>query len=200
VADLLSKLKLGGLDKKKILMIAAIGVAILYLDFAVVLKLQLKWIKNTSPKIVKLSKDIADLNKELANTRNLQDKEAKIRQKAASKGKKIISAEEIPLLLQHISDIANKNNANMAKMTPAKDKESKPKAPKNGSAAAAAASFGQATITLDLSCSYHNLGKFINDLENLQEFVAVEEMKITHGADDYVRQNVSLTLKTNVRK
>ncbi|MDI6605882.1 MAG: hypothetical protein QME65_01900, partial [Candidatus Omnitrophota bacterium] len=55
-------------------------------------------------------------------------------------------------------------------------------------------------IKLDILCGYHELGHFINDLENNPVFMAVEDLKITPQQKDYFKQKVELALKTYVEK
>lgn len=192
ITALIDKLKL---DKKKILFIALVAAAILYLDFTLLIKLQFNDLKDISPKIVKLKKDIKNLSKDLATMQDFHDKQGKMKQTTASSVKRILTEERIPLLLQHISDIANKNNISIMQIRPSRElRAGEEKISGN------TIKFSLVLTTLDLSCSYHNLGKFINDLENLEEFIALQELKITPSSGDYLRQNVSLVLKTYVRK
>ncbi len=192
ITALIDKLKL---DKKKILFIVLVAAAILYLDFTLLIKLQFNDLKDISPKIVKLKNDIKNLAKDLATMRDFQDKQGKMKQAVASNVKRIIIEGRIPLLLQHISDIANKNNISIMQIRPSQEfRAGEEKIP------GSTIKFFPVLTVLDLSCSYHNLGKFINDLENLEEFIAVQELKITPSSGDYLRQNVSLVLKTYVRK
>ena len=53
---------------------------------------------------------------------------------------------------------------------------------------------------MDLSAGYHQLGKFINELENAQVFVIVQELKIEPQPGNYLKQKAALTLKTYVKK
>ncbi len=192
ITALIDKLKL---DKKKILFIALVAAAILYLDFTLLIKLQFNYLKDIGPKVVKLKKDIKNLSKDLATMQDFQDKQGKMKQTVASSVKRIITEERVPLFLQHISDTANKNNISIMQIRPSQEfRADEEKISGN------TIKFSPVLTTLDLSCSYHNLGKFINDLENLEEFIAVQEFKITPSSGDYLRQNVSLVLKTYVRK
>ena len=54
-------------------------------------------------------------------------------------------------------------------------------------------------IDMDISCGYHNLGQFVNDLENNEIFLAVDELRITPRQDDYFNQDIGLKLKTYVK-
>ena len=55
-------------------------------------------------------------------------------------------------------------------------------------------------INLDLICDYHNLGKFINALENSKVFMEVQELKISTKLQDYIKQKINLAIRTYVAK
>lgn len=192
MTNLLGKLKL---YNRKIVLLAAAGLIILCLDVRFLLKLQFQKIKDASPKVVKLKADIDNLSRELVNLQDLQRRQSQLKQEGALKAKKIISEEEMPLLLQRISDLANKNKVSITQIKPSQEVKAKEKKASTG-----AVKFSPVLITLDLSGGYHNLGNFLSDLENMEEFVAAEEMKITRALSDYVTENVNLVLKAYVKK
>ena len=179
--NFLSKLEL---DKKKIGLIILICAILIYVDFAFLIKLQLRSTTAVGAKIIKLRKDIEVLNKDLIMMQQTGKK-----QDVAVKLKKIISEGQMPSLFQSISNTANKNNVKIMEIRPSR-------APKSS----ASGIFTPMSLTLDLSCSYHNLGKFINDLENLEVFIAVENLRILPQSQDYFTHGVTLVLKTYVRK
>lgn len=183
--NLLNKL---ALDNKKIFAIALVCLIIIYIDFTFLTKLQLRTIGNSRTKIIKLKEDMGALIRDLKIMQQSQ-----IKQVAPLKSKKIISDEEIPSLLQDISDIANKHNVKIKQIKPSRDTKAKDEAVQG-------AILSPTIITLDLSCGYHSLGSFLNDLENAVRFIAVQGMKVTSSSSDYLNQSVNLVLKTYVKK
>lgn len=182
-------------DNKMVFLIIPVCLIVIYLDFTFLMKLQLSGIKNLEPKIIKLKKDLDALQKDLFRMQDLKNKQIEKKDKALSVAKKIISEEYIASLLQDMSDLANKNGVSILQMKPAKE----PQSPKVKEAPASV-KFTSLLITLDLLCDYHHLGNFINDLENLQTFIAVQNIKITSQPTDFLRQKVTLVLRTYVRK
>ena len=179
--NLLGKLEL---DKKKVGLIILICVIIIYVDFAFLIKLQLRNTTAVGAKIIKLKNDIEVLNKDLVTMQQSSKK-----QEVAIKLKKIISEEQIPSLFQSISNIANRNNVKIMEIKPSK-----------GAKSSVSGGFTPMLVTLDLSCGYHGLGKFINDLENAEVFIEVENLKILPQSQDYFKHGVNLVLKTYVGK
>lgn len=178
------------LDRKKILLVSIAALLIIYLDFSFILKAQLNRVKSLRPKITKLKKDIAAFDKDSAAIKNLAGKQVN----APKRNREVISEGELPLLIEELSGIANKNNVKIMQINTAKDIKTKDEKK------AQPADFSPRYITLDLTCTYHNLGSFINDLENLDKFVALQEIKIGRDVKDYLKENANLVLRTYVKK
>jgi Tfp pilus assembly protein PilO len=175
------------LDSKKVVLILIMSALFLYLDMNFLLKAQMNWIKQSSDGITKLNNDIKALDLGL---KNMQEIKSLQKNTLPKKAKKIIFDSQLPSLLHDISKIGNANNVKILQIKPSRDI----------SKAAAALKFSPLLISLDLQCGYHNLGKFINDLENSQTFISVESFKIEAQPEEPLRQRVSLILKTYVRK
>jgi type IV pilus assembly protein PilO len=173
------------LDIKKIIFIILVCLIIAYVDFAFVIKMQFQAIGRIKSEIITLKKDTDTLNKNLTLMQQAQKKEL-----TSTKIKKIISEGEQPKLFQKISDIANKYNVKITELKPTKETKVKEEAKSEVS---------PLLLTLDLSGGYHNLGSFINDLENLEEVIVVENLKITPQQDSF-KQRVNLSLRTYVKK
>jgi Tfp pilus assembly protein PilO len=195
--NLTARFGLDNLDTKKIILIVIICLIIVYLDFNFFMALQLKMLKNLGPQIIKIKADLAKLDKDLVDMQELKNKQATSAKTPSTKAKKIILEEDIPSLLKGISDIANINDVKITQMKPSKEPQAKEtKAPGDNIEGLA-----RLWITLDLTGGYHHLGRFINDLENTEVFMAVENLKITpQNPADYLKQKASLVLKTYVKK
>ena len=193
IQKILAKLKLN--DKKTILIIVSSLIIIIYLDFTFLINKQLGSIKNLGPKIGRLKKDLDTLEKDLFKIQDIQNKQVQTKQKIIRKVKKIITDEEKAVCLQDISDLANKNDVKIIQIKFSSESESQKEAKVSSTE-----NFTPLLITLDLSCDYHRMGAFINDLENAQIFIAVQNMKITSQPEDYLKQEVILALKTYVKK
>lgn len=199
MTDLLSKLKTlkiaGRLKEQKVLVILIVCPVLLYLDFAFIIKSQLNSIKTSLTRTTRLKTDIDNLNKDLAIIQRLKSSPSGVAQKITPESREIINDEGIPSLLQYISDAANKNNVRILQIKPFKDLKAKQAGP-----AAPQDKPDPLLITLDLSCDYHNFGKFINELENKKFFISAEEIKIRPDPGDSFKQAISAVLKTYVKK
>jgi Tfp pilus assembly protein PilO len=182
------------LDNKKILLVIIGCLFIIYLDYAFVIRLQFKAIKDLNPKITKLKKDLSELSSKLGGVQDLKTSQIAASQKLFAKTKKIIFEAEIPSLLQLVSELANKNDVKITQMKPVKE------LPGKQDKSSQKVKFTPLLVSLELTCDYHDLGYFINALENAQTFIAVQEMKILSGEKDYLKQKVILVLRTYVKK
>lgn len=183
--ELLQKFQTIQLDNKKIILVGLVVLIVLYSDISFVIYPQIKGIKNTGSKITKLKQDINNLNNVAANLKNEQ---LNAQEGVVVKEKTIISQAYMPSLLQKISDMANKDNVKIMQIKPAKELKAKD------------ISTIASLINLDLVCSYHNFGLFVNDIENAPELMAVEGMRINPDSINYMQQRISLTIKTYVKK
>ena len=178
------------LDQKSIAVILVVLILIVYLDYSFLMKGQMKAVSKVGPKVTKISKDLNELTKNLLSIQGLKDKEAMM---AGSKIKKVISQEQVPLLLEEISKVANEEGIKITQIKPSRDTAAKRDKSASGGLDAL-------QVSLDLVCGYHNLGKFINDLENSQFFIQVQSVKITEKEKDSAIQSVGLVLRTYVKK
>lgn len=182
------------LDNKKIILVILFSVLVLYLDINFVFKNQLGALKKIEPAIVGLKKNLENLKSDLVKMQELKKKQIGPPEKAV-KAKKIIPSEQLASLLQNLSDIANKNNVKIEQIKPAKDTQISKQDKLPGMD-----KFQPVLITLDLESDYHNLGKFINDIENGKIFISVQSAKITTQQADFFKQKVNLVLSTYVKK
>ena len=175
------------LDSKKIILILIVSVMILYLDFNFLFKAQMNGLKKSAEEISKLQNDFKALDLGLKNMQVIKSQQKNL---AQSKAKKIIVDYQLPSLLNDISKIGNANNVRILHIKPTRETHK----------AFSSLKFIPVFISLDLICGYHDLGKFINDLENGQAFISVESFKIESRPEEVLKQRVSLTLKTYVKK
>ena len=183
------------LDKKKIIAGAVILLFLLYIDFAFILKSQFNLWKAINPKIAQLKKDIKKLNDDLAILSTSIKGKQETQETDQRTAEKIIKEEKIPNLLEEISKIANKREVKIMQIKPL----SHPPTAKPELTTATTKLF-PVSIKLDLLGGYHQLGKFINDLENASVFMEVDTLRISSESTSIMTQQIELTLKTYVKK
>jgi hypothetical protein len=182
-----------GLNKQKKIIIAVCLVLIAYVDGASILKAQRAGISRLDPKIARLNADLANLKTGLEKMRLARENPGSSVQKKAARSLRILAQSQISELLQEISTAANKFDIKITQLRPSRQAQKEKSAP------------GQdklipMLINLDMTCDYHNLGRFIQALENSAVFMGVQELEISTQLPDYMKQKVALVLKTYVTK
>lgn len=181
------------LDKQKKILIVISCLLIAYVDINYILKAQLAGLKSLNPKIVRMENDLKNLNRDLENMRNSKSRQGMAAQKPALKSSKIISEGQISGLLQDISSEANRLGIKILQIRPSREIQA-------AKSAVISDRLIPILINLELACDYHNLGRFVNRLENSEVFMGVQEMKISAQLPDYLKQKVALVIKTYVVK
>lgn len=179
------------LDKQKKILIAICCIFIVYVEFNYILKSQIDSLSSLKPKIIKLENDLKDLNRDLETMRGSKNTPGAPEQKPVLKSSRILSEGQISGLLEDISNEAKKLDIRINQIRPGREAQG---------TAAPTDKLAPVLINLDLICDYHNLGKFINRLESSDVFMGVQEIKISAQLPDYLKQKVTLIIKTYVAK
>lgn len=175
------------LDTKKLILIFVLFFVVIYLDFTFLINMQSSNIKSLKPKIAKFKKDIDALNKSLSAGGNINTDQNQ------ANVLRIISKDQVSLLLEEISTLANNNDVKIMQIKAVKDFKKTDKTPQSDK-------FEPLFVSLDISGTYHDVGAFINDLESGPVFIAVSDLDIKYNDSDSSRQSVNLLLKTYVKK
>lgn len=183
------------LDNKKLILIFLISAAVFYFDFSLILKAQIASLSKSSAEVARKSSELTSLERDLKNMQDLKTKKALPEATSLSKAKRFITESQVSTLLQDISDLANNNDVRILQVKPSRDQKASADTKLNPGPGLTVF-----YIALDLTGSFHQLGKFINDLENSQVFLMVQELKIDSQKDNYLKQKASVLLKTYVKK
>jgi Tfp pilus assembly protein PilO len=176
-------------DKKKLMIAAIVCLMIIILDVIFVMKLQLSVLGTQGPKIVKLKKELQALDNDLQKMQSLKSKDGNKRFGVVLK-KSIVPEGQITTLLQNISETAKKYGIRISQMKQSSEAQPGKQAP----------SLIPYLISLDLTADYHTFGKFLNQLENGDIFIAVQDLRISPGTQNAISQSCFVTLKTYVKK
>ncbi len=182
------------LDKQKKILIIIFVVLFTYVDLNYVLKAQTNGLKSADTKIARLNSDLTKLNKDLASMRLANTSAASKAEKTSLKSSKLLAENQISGLLQDIASSANKFNVKIFQIRPNREVQA------NTNSAPGQDKLTGYLINLDLICDYHNLGRFINALENSLVYMGIQELKIVTQLPDYMKQKVTLVVKTYVIK
>jgi Tfp pilus assembly protein PilO len=188
-------------DKKKLALAGVVLVVFLYADFSFVIAQQIKGVRSLKQKIGTLRKDIESLNSDIKYVKTTTSKMVTL-----VTNKKLPLEREIPSVMQNISSIAYANGIRIMQIDSTKETSKAPKKtvvkgkPGGKASVADAVPATSVKIKLEMIANYHKLGNFINEIENAEKLCFVDELSIKRDAADPTKQNVSLVVKTYVKK
>ncbi|MBI4437213.1 MAG: type 4a pilus biogenesis protein PilO [Candidatus Omnitrophica bacterium] len=128
----------------------------------------------------------------LANMARMKAEIARLRQKAEVLEVRFPSEAELPNLLEHLSEVAEKSNVKIVEISPSKTVEVRSQIPQ--------ARYRELPIVILARSGYHELGTFINQLENSERLFSVKDISIKADPSNQRLHHVRLTLETFVRE
>jgi Tfp pilus assembly protein PilO len=188
-------------NRQKLILAAVIACAVVIFDVSFVMKAQVRSIGSLGKKISTLKKEMQGFKKDMALMRKTEQ------QQVQTENIKLYTLNEKPLLIQDIYSYANENQIDVIQAVPPKEvkkqEQEKVKRAKGKSAPKTeqkTEGFVSVEIKLDLACTYHNLGAFLNRLEMAEQPLFAEDLRIIRDSGNYLKLNASMTLRTYVKK
>jgi len=179
------------LSNKTLIISLAIPALIIVLYVGILLPPQIRSLVHLLPKASRLKREIVNLKKDWANINSLNKKILQLYEKLDYYERKLPDEKEIPAILEYLSDSAKDLNVKITEIKPiAQEKDTTPKA----------SAYYQVPILLLAECGYHQLGRFLNKLENADRFMKIEEIKIARHPTQSTIHPVRLTIITYVMK
>ena len=177
--------------KKEYIILAGLIVVILWvLSYVMVFKPMAGSLKAKKAVIEKKIVEINNAKSAKANLDKLKRELAEIEKKVTYYKDKLPAEKEMPSLLKGFTDMANQCRIKFITIQPQDTYSQSP---------AVAAPYIEIPITINLICSYHDLGRFINMIENSDRFMKVTDLTINTNPDPMVH-NIRLIVNIFVLK
>ncbi len=177
-------------DKNKLILVSIVILIILYVDFSFGLKSQMRALGMLNPKIVRLRRDLKNLNADLNRMMRAQGKG----EGGGSQIRKLVSAGEIPWVIEEISRLANQQDVKLFQIKPSRSLAKAKSIPRF----IPADRYSPVQIDLEISAGYHQLGRFLSELENHAVFLEIQELDIKQSQRCPFEHKIKLKLKTLV--
>ena len=180
-------------DPRKKAMAAAVAVILAaFFYYNTLLKAQLARIKELSPQIRDMNLKISNAERELSNIAAYKKQYDTLKLKIENYKKRFPYENEIPALLEHLSKTAKDSGVKILAIKPVNpDAKTRQELQQSGGL------FLEMPIKIEASSGYHQLGVFINKLENSERFVKVNDFKIA-GEDNPNIHSIDLVMSTFV--
>ena len=179
--------------KKKIIagIFAVLMIALFY--YNLFFKNQFAQIKKMSPQIQDLKRKIQAAERELLNLPIYKKQYEDMKDKIEICRKKLPYEKDIPNLLEHLSKTAKATGVKILAIEPVNpDVKIKQEAQEKGGL------YLEMPIKIDARAGYHQLGIFINKLENSERFMKVTDLRIEKEGSNAKMHDVSLVISTFV--
>jgi Tfp pilus assembly protein PilO len=176
-------------DKKKMYIVLAAAALLAIVDCVYLLSFQMRGTSEARKKVATFRKNIATFKRDFADIENYKKTQAQ----ELARAKKFVNETQKQQLIQEIYDIAAASKVRIEQLKPLLAAKQKDEIVAN-------VRLVPFPMALELVCGYHQLGKFLNMLEEGKYYIAVTEMKIKGNASAPFRHNINLTLVTYAKK
>lgn len=166
-----------------------IGVLVLMfvLDYLLVVQFQLGVLNKLNPKVTAKAQELTEAKKNIEQMGVYVQQVKALKEKRNQVSYRIKTKEEIPLILEHISRTANKHGVKVEQMMPSTSSQKEVMKNNEGK-------YYSVPISVEAVSGYHQLGRFLNDLEFGEEYLAFPRLSVFQNSANPGQHNVDLTI------
>ena len=172
-------------EKNPYLVLIGFILGILLLDYFFIFQFQLKTLMSINPKIENLSEDLKTTKNNIERLPQYQKEIESLKRRLEYVQSKIKSGEEVPLILENISRMANKHGVKIVQIMQDKASERSLGKTKDGE-------YFSVPIIVEASSGYHNFGQFLNQLEAEGLFIEIPQFTITASGGGLAPEAIKL--------
>ncbi len=170
---------------------ACLLLAVLLVDYSLVMRFQWNTLRSVNPEITRLSREVQVTKNNMRRMSRFREETRNLKSQIEQMNRKLKSREEIPLVLENISRLANRNGVNIKRIMP--DTSLEEPVLKNDEG-----QYFSIPIMVEAGSSYHAFGLFLNQLETEGIFWDIPEFTIAVNKSDFRVHIIKLTLDTIV--
>ncbi len=180
--------------KKEYIILAGVGIAILWvLSYMLAFKPMAGALNGKRAIIEKKKVEINNAKSAKANLDKLRKELAEIEKKVTYYKDRLPAEKEIPSLLKGLTEMANQSRIKFITIQPQDSSI-------QSAGGTSQAPYIEMPITINLRCGYHDLGKFIERIENSNRFMKVTDLTINASPSDPLIHDVRLIVNIFVFK
>lgn len=179
--------KLKNLDEKnRYYIFGGILLCIFLLDYFIVMRPQLGALNKINPEIKLVRDDLKLAQSNIAGLKRFQDQTGELQADLDEINLKVKSREEVPLILETVSRLANESNIKIDQIMPVPEDQEL-------LLESNVVEYYALPISIEGRSSYHNFGKFINSIENANIILNIAEFKIFSTSEKNLHK-IALTI------
>lgn len=174
-------------EDQTLIIASVIAVVVFMIIHLIFIKPHLNRLNQINPRLAALTGSVKAASRDAANLEAFKVNLKTLKSKVDFYGQKLPREKEIPSLLENLSKVAVNSDVKIVQIQP-RDKYAK----------VAGKMHLELPITVQAKCGYHQLGKFINQLETGSRFMKISGIKIKANPRDIEEHDVELLLSTFV--
>ena len=183
----MQKISIDFKNKQQVMLLAIlISIAVLYVYLAFLLLPQIRDAFDKYSKAKKARLDVGGYELDISKIDGLKKEAQLYRSKIDSYERMLPAEQEVPKLLEDLSEMAKRSGVKIVGITPVQSKD----------ASTAGRIYQEIPILINAKSGYHELGKFLSDLEGSARFMKVANIKIKANLTSPKKHDVELTVMT----
>ena len=176
-------------EKNQYYFLGGILLVIFLLDYFIMMQPQLATLRTINPKISLLITDIKSAQENMEKLESYQNDAKQLTQKVSVASEQILTNDEVPVILERISRLANAENIKIEQLVPLKGSREMV-LEKNDKR------YYALPILIEVKGGYHQLGRFINKVETDEIYMNFSNFTLASGGGESTPVNAKLTVKT----
>ena len=174
-------------EKNRNYVLGGILLAVFAVYYFVIMQPQLSALRALNPEITSLKEDLQTAKDNIGKLGSYLKQVGDLDEQVQALGGQVKSKEEVHVIMESISVLANQNRVRVEQMVPAFDGQQQLLKTKEGI-------YYSLPITMDVRGGYHDFGRFLNDIENNHVSLKVKKFSMIASPQDNVKHIIKLTL------
>ncbi len=176
---------------QKLILYGIITLCLLVANYTLFLRPTISSLLQTVPKLRQLKTQLADHENAVASIPRYKAQIEKARKDISQHKKKLSTKQEISSLLRDLSEIAKDSGVKIVSIKPYPVVSEKQQN-------TALSAYQKFPISIKAVCGYHQLGTFLNKLENADIFMRISDIKISSDPKDFTHHLVYVLVNTYI--
>lgn len=174
-------------EKNPYYLVIGVLIVVLLLDYFLIMQFQLGQMRTLGPKITEIKKDIQLFENNKDRVDKYKEDIIELDVQLAGLQERLRTTEEIPIVLENLSRLANDNKVFIEQILPETSLNEPILENKEGR-------FYLLPVLIDARSSYHHFGQFVNDLEIKGALMRIDRLSILTNIDNPRQHRIKLTI------
>lgn len=177
--------------RQKIIVYGVITLCLLIANYKLFFRPTVRSLIKTLPQVRELQRKVNFARNAVANIQTYKKQIEELRSSLSLYKKRFSTKQEIFSLLQGLSEIAKSSGLKIIAIKPHPAVIATQKDTKTGA-------YQKFPISINARCGYHQLGRFLNKLENADTFMRITDISITSNPQDPLEHQIYILVNTYI--